>query len=289
MPVKIVCKQSSLVPMRGEIFPFLLLPLTLHEKQLLFCCSSFPASYTPHAVGWHSIRGTLRPLQSRARRNSAGHGGEIFLCLIFGVPTLQSFYPGQALGGLQFLFQNGWRGGKPGTHWLPTAICRCLSRLGSWEWSLPAGAGGKCRQAGWAQWTNHSLTSNAGMSLLQPLPVVLEAACVQNWGNPVLHVSGLLQQPAMVSLYQFCKIPLLYLNPLKMQLFAKASQVHHIHCFFYSTFNINQKLSATDLIKSDNFFSASHTVDVKVSCMSLPQNYPSTQGRELHIFWVYPS
>lgn len=32
-------------------------------------------------------------------------------------------------------------------------------------------------------------------------------------------------------LCRFCKVPLLYLNPLKMLLFAEASQVNHIHWF----------------------------------------------------------
>lgn len=160
--------------------------------------------------------------------------GQRLSCVWFLVHKLcrvPSFHPGQPQRGLSSPFQNGWRGCKPGTHWLPTAICRSLSRLGSQVWSLPAGAGGTCRQAVWVWWTNHSSTSNAGRTLLQPLLVVLEAACVQSWGNPVLHVSVSLQQTAMLSLYHFCKIPLLYLNPLKMQLFAEASQVNHIHWF----------------------------------------------------------
>lgn len=114
--------------------------------------------------------------------------------LVYKLCRVPSFCPGQPQWGLSSLFQNGWRGCKPGTPWLPTAICRCFSRRRSQVWSLPAGAGGKCRQAERVQWTNHSSAQNEGRTWLQPLLVVLEAACVQNWGDPVLHASVSLQQ-----------------------------------------------------------------------------------------------
>lgn len=52
MPVKILCKKSSLVPMHGEILTFLLLPLALHEKQCLVCCSTgaIPPASQPAAL-----------------------------------------------------------------------------------------------------------------------------------------------------------------------------------------------------------------------------------------------
>lgn len=111
--------------------------------------SSFPASCTPHAGGWHSSRGCLRPLD-QSKRFCRPWGRD------FPLPGLwctnsEEFPSRTALQGVSSLFQNGWRGCKPDTHCLPRAICRGFSRLGSQVWAVPAGAcckGSAGRQSG---------------------------------------------------------------------------------------------------------------------------------------------
>lgn len=55
-----------------------------------------------------------------------------------------------------FIFVSKWLEKRvtQGTHWLPMAICRHLSKLWSQVLSLPTGAGGRCRWAHQVYWTN---------------------------------------------------------------------------------------------------------------------------------------
>lgn len=75
-------------------------------------------------------------------------------------------------------------------------------------------------------------------TLFQPGPAVLEAASVRNQDSPALRISVSRQQPAMLSLCEFCKMPLPYLNPPENAIvcWGFLSQSHSLAC--YSAFDI---------------------------------------------------
>lgn len=263
MPFKTFCKQSSLAPTYRETLAFLLPPLTQQEELWLFCCSIraiLPASQLAVFPMWWSS--TVRRPQARAGRDPWPLGQlterKAFLWPIFQC-TNSSGCPAFAQGShkrvFHLCFEVAGEGCNPGTRQLPTAIFRCFSKLGFQVLSLPAGAGGRCR-------ANH---------LLPAWPAVFEAASMHNRDSPVLHISMSLQQPAMLFWCEFCRITLPYLNPSEncsclLGLPEPVPFTGLLLCLRYLTRNQQHLI----LIKSDNFFSATQTVNLKVAHTPLP-------------------
>lgn len=107
-------------------------------------------------------------------------------------------------------------------------------------------------------------------TLVHPWPSVLETASVQNWDSPALHISVSLQQPAVLSLYEFCKILLPYLNP------PEYATVCLVYYWYITLQYLTRNYQQLALIKSHHFFSVSQTMDLKVahtpSTLELPKD-----------------
>lgn len=159
MPVKTLCKQSTLSPVWGNsCFPppasdrawGALIILLLHQVHP----SSFPARYVPHVVRCHYQRGSVRSPWARAVRDPQPLGQllerKAFLCPNFKC-TDSSGCSASAQGSHKRVFHLHFKmareGCNPGTQWSPMAVCRRFPKLGSQVPSLPAGAGGRCRGA----------------------------------------------------------------------------------------------------------------------------------------------
>lgn len=117
--------------------------------------SSFATSYSPHVVGWHCHKGSMRPTWAKAGRDPQPlqqvWEKNALLCPNFKCTNssgCQTSTQGSHKRVFHLHFRMDEEGCKPRTHRLPIAICRHFSKLGSWVLSLPAGAGGRY---GWAE------------------------------------------------------------------------------------------------------------------------------------------
>lgn len=219
MPVKTLCKQSSLAPVHREMLAFLLLPLTQHKEQWLFCCSvrATPPVSQPATWWGGTITGGVWDLPGPERVGTcspwgSSWSGRLSSAWILSVQTRQSaqLLPRGATRG-SFISVSKWLE-KGVTQAPPDCPWPFVGASQSWG---PRHCLCQLGQVGDADGQSECSGPTAGQEedLFQPWPMVLEAASVRNRDSPALHTSMSLQQPAMLFLYEFCKIPLPYLNP----------------------------------------------------------------------------